>query len=252
MSRANEENNELDDLFTKADDSDGNDDFFASLNDSQSADAAVFDVFDSDSLDADSTSSSESQSLETLSEDPFGGFGASAPDGDNPFGELPASDAETTAEDALPTENKKGKKGKKGKAPKAKKEKAPKAPKAKKEKAPKSDVMYGSPKPFVVLGAVFLLGILAANALAFMAAGAASVMFLACFDVLGLLLLAVPALLIKQLRTRAVGLFDMFLALAAAFAIMAAMALLAQQAKNYGASSKVASNVAAANFDVRA
>lgn len=249
MSRANEENNELDDLFTKADDSDGNDDFFASLNDSQSADAAVFDVFDSDSLDADSTSSSESQSLETLSEDPFGGFGASAPDGDNPFGELPASDAETTAEDASPTENKKGKKGKKGKAPKAKKEKAPKA---KKEKAPKSDVMYGSPKPFVVLGAVFLLGILAANALAFMAAGAASVMFLACFDVLGLLLLAVPALLIKQLRTRAVGLFDMFLALAAAFAIMAAMALLAQQAKNYGASSKVASNVAAANFDVRA
>ncbi len=245
MSNANEENNELDDLFTKADDSDGNDDFFASLNDSQSADAAVFDAFDSDSLDADSTSSSESQSLETLSEDPFGGFGASEADGDNPFGaqELPEADV---SEPAV------GKKGKKGKAPKAKKEKAPKAPKVKKEKAPKSDVMYGSPKPFVVLGAVFLLGILVANALAFMTAGAGAIMFLACFDVLGLLLLAVPALLIKQLRTRAVGLFDMFLALAAAFAIMAAMALLAQQAKNYGASSKVASNVAVSSFDVRA
>lgn len=248
MSRANEENNELDDLFTKADDSDGSDDFFASLNDSQSDDAA-FDAFGSGAFDAESISSSESQSLETLSEDPFGGFSASETEGDNPFGELPAPETEITAEDALPTENKKGKKGK---ASKAKKEKAPKAPKAKKEKAPKSDVMHGSPKPFVVLGAVFLLGILAANALAFMTAGAASVMFLACFDALGLLLLAIPALLIKQLRTRSVGLFDMFLALAAAFAIMAAMALLAQQAKNYGASSKVASNVAAASFDVRA
>ena len=123
---------------------------------------------------------------------------------------------------------------------------------AKKEKAPKSDVMYGSPKPFLVLGAVFLIGILAANVVAFMTAGAASVTFLACFDVLGLLLLAIPALLIKQLRTRSVGLFDMFLALAAAFVIMGAMAVLAQQAQNYGASSKVASNVAVSSFDVRA
>ncbi|MBQ9127694.1 MAG: hypothetical protein IJY15_08040 [Thermoguttaceae bacterium] len=245
MSRANEENNELDDLFTKADDSDGSDDFFASLNDSQSDDAA-FDAFGSGAFDADSFSSSESQSLETLSEDPFGGFSASDAESDNPFGEQPAPETEITAEDALPTENKKGKKGK---APKAKKEKAPKA---KKEKAPKSDVMHGSPKPFVVLGAVFLLGILAANAVAFMTVGAGAIMFLACFDALGLLLLAIPALLIKQQRTRAVGLFDMFIALAAAFVVMVAMALLAQQAKNYGASSKVASNVAVSNFDVRA
>ena len=112
--------------------------------------------------------------------------------------------------------------------------------------------MYGSPKPFLVLGAVFLLGILAANVVAFMTAGAASITFLACFDVLGLLLLAIPALLIKQLRTRSVGLFDMFLALAAAFVVMGAMAVLAQQAQNYGASSKVASNVAVSTFDVRA
>ena len=241
MSRANEENNELDDLFTKADDSDGSDDFFSSLSGSQdAADADPFAGFDADAS-ADS--------------DPFGGFGEVPGDSDagsdNPFGELPAAETDTTAEEVAPVEVPQGK-GKKGKAPKAKKEKAPKAPKAKKEKAPKSDVMYGSPKPFLVLGAVFLLGILAANVFAFMTAGAASVTFLACFDVLGLLLLAIPALLIKQLRTRSVGLFDMFLALAAAFVIMGAMAVLAQQAQNYGASSKVASNVASASFDVRA
>ncbi|MBQ9800947.1 MAG: hypothetical protein IJO40_13570 [Thermoguttaceae bacterium] len=240
MSNANEENNELDDLFTKADDSDGNDDFFSSLNGSQdAADADPFAGFNADATDAS---------------DPFGGFGDVPGDSDagseNPFGDFSsAPETEITAEDALPAEHKKGKKGK---AAKAKKEKAPKASKVKKEKAPKSDVMYGSPKPFVVLGAVFLLGILVANALAFMTAGAGAIMFLACFDVLGLILLAIPALLIKQLRTRAVGLFDVFIALAAAFVVMAAMAVLAQQAKNYGASSKVASNVAVSSFDVRA
>ena len=241
MSRANEENNELDDLFTKADDSDGNDDFFSSLSGSQdAADADPFAGFNADASD---------------DSDPFGGFGDVPGDSDagadNPFGELPAPETEITAEDALPAEAPQGK-GKKGKAPKAKKEKAPKAPKAKKEKAPKSNVRYGSPRPFLLLGAIFLLGIIAGNVVAFMTAGAASVTFLACFDVLGLILLAVPALLIKQLRTRAVGLFDVFLALVAAFLTIAAMAFLAQQAQNYGASSKVASNVAVSSFDVRA
>lgn len=249
MSNANEENNELDDLFTKADDSDGNDDFFSSLNGSQdAADADPFAGFSADASDAESASSSFSTSIET--DDAFGDFGASEADGADPFGDFRAApETEITAEDALPAEHKKGKKEK---AAKAKKEKAPKAPKVKKEKAPKSDVMHGSPKPFVVLGAVFLLIILVANALAFMTAGAGAMMFLACFDVLGLVLLAIPALLIKQLRTRAVGLFDVFIALAAAFVVMAAMAVLAQQAKNYGASSKVASNVAVSSFDVRA
>lgn len=235
MSNANEEN--FDDLFTKADDSDGNDDFFSSLSGSQdAADADPFAGFDADA---------------PTDSDPFGGFGEVPGDSDagsdNPFGELPASEEVAAPEADAPVAA--GKKGKKAKAPKVKKEKAPKA---KKEKAPKSDVMYGSPKPFLVLGAVFLIGILAANVVAFMTAGAASVTFLACFDVLGLLLLAIPALLIKQLRTRSVGLFDMFLALAAAFVIMGAMAVLAQQAQNYGASSKVASNVAVSSFDVRA
>ncbi len=238
MSNANEENNELD-LFTKADDSDGSD-FFASLNGSQdAADADPFAGFDSGASDAS---------------DPFDGFGDVPGDSDagseSPFGELPASEEVAAPEIDVPEAA--GKKGKKGKAPKAKKEKGAKAPKVKKEKAPKSDVMYGSPKPFVVLGAVFLVGILVANVFAFMTAGAGAITFLACFDVLGLLLLAIPALLIKQLRTRSVGLFDMFLALAAAFVIMGAMAVLAQQAQNYGASSKVASNVAVASFDVRA
>ena len=241
MSNANEENNELDDLFTKADDSNGNDDFFSSLSGSQdAADADPFAAFGADATDVS---------------DPFGGFGDVPGDSDagsdNPFGGFEAApETEAAPEEVAPEVA--GKQGTKGKAPKAKKEKTPKAPKAKKEKAPKSDVMYGSPKPFLVLGAIFLLGILVANALAFMTAGAGAMMFLACFDVLGLLLLAIPALLIKQLRTRSVGLFDMFLALTAAFVIMAAMAVLAQQAKNYGASSKVASNVAVSSFDVRA
>ena len=234
MSNANEEN--FDDLFTKADDSDGNDDFFSSLSGSQdAADADPFAGFDSGATD---------------DSDPFGGFGEVPGDSDagtdNPFGELPAPETDDPPAAALTPENKKGKKGK------AKKEKAPKAPKAKKEKAPKSDVMYGSPKPFLVLGAIFLLGILVANVVAFMTAGAGAITFLACFDVLGLILLAVPALLIKQLRTRSVGLFDMFLALVAAFLTIAAMTFLAQQAKNYGASSKVASNVAVSTFNVRA
>lgn len=236
MSNANEEN--FDDLFTKADDSDGNDDFFSSLNGSQdAADADPFAGFDSGSTDD------------------FGGFGDVPGDSDagseSPFGGFEAAPVAETAPEVDAPEAA-GKKGKKGKAPKAKKEKGAKAPKVKKEKAPKSDVMYGSPKPFVVLGAVFLVGILVANVVAFMTAGAASITFLACFDVLGLLLLAIPALLIKQLRTRSVGLFDMFLALAAAFVVMGAMAVLAQQAQNYGASSKVASNVAVSTFDVRA
>lgn len=245
MSNANEENNELDDLFTKADDSDGSD-FFASLNDSQDAASDdPFAGFSGAASDAESASSSFSTSIET--DDAFGVFGASEADGADPFGgQAVAASVDAPATPAA------DKKGKKGKAPKAKKEKAPKAPKVKKEKAPKSDVMHGSPKPFVVLGAIFLLGILVANAVAFMTAGSASIMFLACFDVLGLILLAVPALLIKQLRTRAVGLFDVFLALVAAFLTIAAMTFLAQQAKNYGASSKVASNVAVSSFDVRA
>ena len=235
MSNANEEN--FDDLFTKADDSDGNDDFFSSLSGSQ--DAADADSFADFSADAPTDS------------DPFAGFGEVPGDSDagsdNPFGELPASE-EIAAPDAdAPVAA--GKKGKKAKAPKAKKEKAPKA---KKEKAPKSDVMYGSPKPFLFLGALFLVGIIAANVVAFMTAGAASAMFLACFDALGLILLAIPALLIKQLRTRAVGLFDVFLALVAAFLTIAAMTFLAYQSKTYGASSKVASNVAVSSFDVRA
>lgn len=235
MSNANEENNELDDLFTKADDSDGSDDFLSSLSGSQdAADADPFAGF------GDATDAS----------DPFGGFGDVPGDSDagsdNPFGELPAPET-AAAEEVAPVVD--GKKGKKGKAPKVKKEKAPKVKKA---KAPKSDVRYGSAKPFVALGFLFLLGILAANVVAFMTAGVGSFAFLAFFDALGLLLLAIPALLINQLRSRTVGLFDMFLALAAAFLIMGAMAVLAQQAKNYGASLKVASNVAVSSFDVRA
>ncbi|MBR4834644.1 MAG: hypothetical protein IKU86_10005 [Thermoguttaceae bacterium] len=235
MSNANEEN--FDDLFTKADDSDGNDDFFSSLSGSQdAADADPFAGFDSGATD---------------DSDPFGGFGEVPGDSDagseNPFGGFDAAPVEAEATDFAAPVAETGKKGKK-----AKKEKTPKVPKAKKEKAPKSDVMYGSPKPFLVLGAIFLLGIIAANVFALTTAGGGAIAFLACFDVLGLILLAIPALLIKQLRTRSVGLFDMFLALAAAFVIMGAMAVLAQQAQNYGASSKVASNVAVSTFDDRA
>lgn len=254
MSRANEENNDLDDLFTKPDDSDGGDDFFASLNGSQDADASPFGGFDGDTPSdaspspfdsADSASDesadgfagefSESESVEALPGEPF-----EAPFGDD-GGLVPPSDAPA---------GKKGKKAKKVKAPKT--PKAPKEPKAKKAKEPKSDASFGSAKPFLLLGAIFLLGLLAANGVAFAKYGGGAIAFLACFDALGLILLAIPALLIRQLRTRAVGLFDVFIALAAAFLAIAAMTLLAYQAKTYGSSSKVASTVAASTFVDRA
>lgn len=246
MSRANEENNDLDDLFTKPDDSNGDDDFFASLSGSQDADASPFGGFDGDTPSdaspspfdsADSASDesfgglagefSESESVEALPGEPF-----EAPFGDE-AGLVPPSDAPA------------GKKGKK-----AKKVKAPKTPKAPKE--PKSGASFGSAKPFLLLGAIFLLGLLAANGVAFAKYGGGAIAFLACFDALGLILLAIPALLIRQLRTRAVGLFDVFIALAAAFLAIAAMTLLAYQAKTYGSSSKVASTVAASTFVDRA
>ncbi len=254
MSRANEENNDLDDLFTKPDDSNGDDDFFASLSGSQDADASPFGGFDGDTPSdaspspfdsADSASDesfgglagefSESESVEALPGEPF-----EAPFGDE-AGLVPPSDAPA---------GKKGKKAKKVKAPKT--PKAPKEPKAKKAKEPKSGASFGSAKPFLLLGAIFLLGLLAANGVAFAKYGGGAIAFLACFDALGLILLAIPALLIRQLRTRAVGLFDVFIALAAAFLAIAAMTLLAYQAKTYGSSSKVASTVAASTFVDRA
>ena len=242
MSRANEENNELDDIFTKADDSDGNDDFFSTLNGSQNDDAA-FDIFGAASTDAESAS--ESVSIETVPDGLFGDSGA----GDS-FGELPASNTDITAGDALPTENKKGKKGKKAKAAKA--PKSAKASKTKASKDAKSGERYGSAKPFYALAFLFLLGVIGANVYAFMSAGANSAMFLACFDALAVVLFAVPLILVRQLRTRAVGLFDVLLAFVAVFLTIAAMAVLAQQAKNYGASSKVASTVAVSTFADRA
>ena len=112
--------------------------------------------------------------------------------------------------------------------------------------------MYGSSTPFLVLGALFLLGIIAGNVFAFTTA-APSVLFLVCFNLVGLILLAVPALLMKQLRTRSVGPFDVFLALVAAFLAIAAMTYMTYLAKTYGfPPAKVASNVAVSNFDVRA
>lgn len=251
MSRANEENNDLDDLFTKPDDSDGGDDFFASLSGSQDADASPFGGFDGDT--PSDASPSPFDSADSASDESFGGFAGEFSESESvealpgepfeaPFGDeaglVPPSDAPA---------GKKDQKAKKVKAPKA-----PKTPKAKKAKEPKRDVSFGSAKPFLLLGAIFLLGLLAANGVAFAKYGGGAIAFLTCFDALGLILLAIPALLIKQLRTRAVGLFDVFIALAAAFLAIAAMTLLAYQAKTYGSSSKVASTVAASTFVDRA
>ena len=277
VSNANEENNELDDLFMKADDSDGNDDFFASLNGSQN------DAGDSDPFAAfNAPSDDESVSIETVPDADFGDFGNLNAGGafeENSSSESLSIETDETfdnwsaSESSDPFENANaapddasapvaGKKGKKGKAPKAKKEKGAKAsktPKVKKAKAAKSDVRYGSTKPFVLLGALFLLGILVANAFAvmnadkFQAAGTNLIVYLIVFDLLGALLLAIPAMLIKQLKTRAVRLFDVLLALVAAFVTMAAMTFLTYQAKTYGfPSSKVASTVSVSTFDVRA
>lgn len=160
------------------------------------------------------------------------------------------SAAAVAAEPEEPAAGKKGKKAKKEKAPKgAKKEKAakaPKAPKAAKTKAPKAPKApkakrpyVSSPAPVILLLVVLLIALLAVNVLAVMSAGAGCATYLIVLDVLGLVMLLVPFMLLSHLRQRSLGLFDMFMALAAIFTIMSSIAMVTYQAKTYGASSKV-------------
>lgn len=161
----------------------------------------------------------------------------------------PSSVVDSVVESETDVKGKKGKKAKKEKAPKAaKKEKAPKAPKAaKKEKAPKvkkekppKSGYSASPAPVFLLLIPLILALVAANVVAFMTAGAACVTYLIVLDVLGLVALLVPIMLLSHLRQRPIGLFDFFLALAAIFSVVSTIVIVTQQAKDYGASSKVA------------
>lgn len=224
MSRA-DDNNDLDALFTTDDSNDGGDPF-ASLSDAANDEFGLPFEFDKPENNAENAAPSGFDF--DKSDDALPGFD-SAPD---------APDAESFA---TPQAGKKTKKSKKERGVKSgKKEK--KAKVAKSEKGPA--VRYGSPKPFFVLGAFFLLIILAGNIAAFATAGVGAFGFLVFFDLLGLVLLSVPAMLLWQQTKQRVGLFDVALAFVVACLALGCMAILASQAKTYGGSSKVASVVA--------
>ena len=206
------------------------DDFFAELNAGSATETDPF-------------ASTEGASA---SDDPFGSLEGFSNEND-PFGDAEASVAQEPIEAPVEVGGKKGKKSKKEKAPKApkaKKEKVTKTktvkePKPKKEKAAKRPYA-ASPAPIFFLGGILAALLVAANAVAFMTAGSASSTYLIVLDVLGLIILAVPALLLKLLRQRPVGIFDVFLALAAIISVVSVLFIVTGQAKYFGsASSKV-------------
>ncbi len=213
------------------------DDFFAELN----ADSATDEVAPFTSAGSENVSDDPFSSLEGFSE------------GNDPFGDAEAALAQEAAPvvDEVVGKKGKGKKAKKEKAPKEpkvkkekiKKEKAPKtkAPKPKKEKAAKRPYA-ASPAPFFLLLALLLALLVGANVIAFMTAGAASATYLIILDVLGLVMLLIPILLLKELRRRPVGIFDVFMAFAAIFSVVSVLLIVTGQAKYFGASAKVSSN----------
>ena len=214
------------------------DDFFAELNADSATDDAPF-----TSVGSESASDDPFASLNDFSDasDPFSGESDS-------FGDSEASVAqeEEAAVAEVPV-GKKGKKAKKEKAPKApkvKKERAakikePKAPKPRKEKAGKRPYV-SSPAPFFFLEALLAALLAGANALAFMTAGSGASTYVIILDVLGLVILAVPMLLLSQLRKRPVGIFDVFMAFAAIFSVVSVLMIVTCQAKYFGtASTKV-------------
>lgn len=223
-----------------ADPNDKNSSEFDDLDDLFSSDSGT-DAFGTDPFSSESEPELDVQASSTVSES-------------NPFNQ---SDSLALSE-VFPSETsveldkgdgKKDKKAKKEKAPKAAKApRAAKAPKEKKEKAPKVKAPKGeitdkgAARGVWCLLIVFLLFIVAGNAIAFMQAGAACLMFLIIFDVLGLLLLLVPFMMLKGLRKQPLSLFDTFLALAAAFAIVSCMFILAAQASSYGKAIKATLN----------
>lgn len=225
--------NDIDDLFSTNDkESDDMGDFFSSNADpfAKEPDST------SDSLEPDfdvQASSSVSES------NPFNNAEASIPLPEG-FGENAGIKLDKDVEEE--GKGKKGKKAKKEKAPKVKTEKVKKV-KTPKVKEPKGDIKdKGAARCVYLLGLIFLLFIIAGNVMAFMAAGAACITFLVIFDVLGLFLLLVPCFMLKALRKAPLDLFDTFLALAAAFAIVSCMIVLALQAATYGKAIKAAAN----------
>ena len=201
------------------------DDFFAELENGSSAEGA------------DPFASAGSQSA---SDDPFASLEGFS-DENSPSDNAESSVAQDPLVEPAEVVGKKGKKAKKEKAPKVKKEKPPKTKAVKEPKPRKVKRSYAaSPAPFFLLGGFLAALLVAANAVAFITAGSASSTYLIILDVLGLIILAVPALLLKLLRQRPVGVFDVFLALAAILSVVSVLFLVTEQAKYFGsASSKV-------------
>ena len=231
--------NDLDDLFTVKDD--GKDEFaeLFSKNDNDKPDLSDESSLALDDLPGSSESIPDldvSQSTTAIDDDPFKVGSNDTPVGftDSIIGNL--QDGEENS--GTPSLNKKGKKAKKEKAPKVKK-----AKKEPKEKAPKGPIVDKAAGVGVrILFVLLLVGLILANVAAFIIAGVACVTFLIIFDLLGLFALLVPVLMLSALRKKPLSVFDTFLALAAIFAVVACMAILAGQAVSYGSSIKAAMN----------
>lgn len=137
------------------------------------------------------------------------------------------------------TSKKKG--GKKEKTPKAAAAKTAKKPKVKKAKKDKPASNTDNPVGFYWLWFALTVAFLGfVDAVAYKQAGPDSFLFIGVFDGLGLLLLSVPLALIGGSRKFQYSLTDIFLALAAFFAVLSCLAILTCQAQYYGASAKVA------------
>jgi Periplasmic protein TonB, links inner and outer membranes len=154
--------------------------------------------------------------------------------------EIAAEDVEETVPVEPAATDKKSKKGKKEKAPKVKKEKAPKekkekAPKVKKEKTPKPprEKMPWDASAAISLGGIILMALIfaAVNAHVIMKYGVSSaILFLAIFDSLALVALAISFFL-RSARNKSTE-SDFALGLGAISLVFACMFLLCNIAIN--------------------
>ncbi|MDO5308765.1 MAG: hypothetical protein Q4G03_04665 [Planctomycetia bacterium] len=196
--------------------------------------------FYSDTLDSDSQAGVQVDSNPTDKTDPPEDE-LSAREGASEEGWGNPSESPTQEEDSEEPKTSKKKGGKKEKTPKAAAAKTAKKPKVKKAKKDKPASNTDNPVGFYWLWFALTVAFLGfVDAVAYKQAGPDSFLFIGVFDGLGLLLLSVPLALIGGSRKFQYSLTDIFLALAAFFAVLSCLAILTCQAQYYGASAKVA------------
>lgn len=171
------------------------------------------------------------------SETPFGGFeGAETPEGSfgTAFGDsdpgmgTPLGDTAGTEDPLAPPAGKKGKRPKAAKTPKVK---------IKKERRIKPDrVPWVAGDYLLIVIAVLMLGlILTVNVFAFLWYAMEAVPYIIAFSALGVLLLLIPFMLWrKRVYGDRINIFDSFLALSLALAILGCMIILSIQSIKYG------------------